>query len=132
LERLHPLPARDLQATMTFLRQNLEAFAARRMQISGCSGSIRLTLSDAIQELRDRTVATGQHAITQTSVIARRSAARRLMQVKPSPVVSAHLYKRRATELPRSRVASYNPPAIRPTSRSSDGHRSEWQLTGQL
>jgi hypothetical protein len=72
LERLNPLAARDLQANMVSLRQDLEAFAAaRRVQISGWADSIRPTLGDAIQELRARTVATGQHAITQASVVAK-------------------------------------------------------------
>ena len=72
LERLHPLAARDLQATMASLRHDIEAFAAaRRMQISGWSELTRPTLNDAMQELRDRTVATGQHAITQASVVAK-------------------------------------------------------------
>ena len=41
------------------------------MQISGWSDSIRTTVGDEIHELRDRTAATGQHAITQTSVVAK-------------------------------------------------------------
>jgi hypothetical protein len=72
LERLHPLAARDLQATMTLLRHDIEAFAAaRRVQVSSWSVLTQPTLSDAMQELRDRTVATGQHAITQASVVAK-------------------------------------------------------------
>jgi len=72
LERLHPLAARDLQANMMSLRQDLEAFAAaRRVQVSGWSELTRPTISDAMQELRDRTVATGQHAITQASVVSK-------------------------------------------------------------
>jgi hypothetical protein len=72
LERLHPLAARDLQANMMSLRQDLEAFAAaRRVQVSGWSELTRPTLSDAMQELRGRTVATGQHAITHASVVAK-------------------------------------------------------------
>jgi hypothetical protein len=70
LERLHPLAARDLQANIMSLRQDLEAFAAaRRVQVSEWSELTRPTLSDAMQELKDRTVATGQHAITQASVV---------------------------------------------------------------
>jgi hypothetical protein len=72
LERLHPLAARDLEANMTSLRQDVDAFAAaRRVQISGWADSIRPTLSDAVQELRDRTVSTGRHAITGASVVAK-------------------------------------------------------------
>ena len=71
LERLHPLAARDLQGNVTSLRQDLEEFAvARRMQVAGWSDSTRPTISDAVRELRDRTVATGQHAIKQASVVA--------------------------------------------------------------
>ena len=72
LERLNPLAARDLQANAMSLRLDLEAFAAaRRVQISGWADSIRPTVGDAIQELRYRTVATGQHAITQASAVAK-------------------------------------------------------------
>jgi len=72
LERLHPLASRDLQATMTSLRHDIEAFAdARRVQVSSWSVLTQPTLRDAIQELRDRTAATGQHAITQASVVAK-------------------------------------------------------------
>jgi hypothetical protein len=72
LERLNPLASRDLQANMTSLRGDLEAFAtARRVQISGWADSIRPTLGDAMQELKDRTMASGQHAITQASVVAK-------------------------------------------------------------
>lgn len=57
---------------MTSLRQDVDAFAAaRRVQISGWADSIRPTLSDAVQELRDRTVSTGRHAITEASVVAK-------------------------------------------------------------
>jgi hypothetical protein len=71
LERLHPLAARDLQGNVTSLRQDLEEFAvARRMQVAGWSDFTRPTISDAVRELRDRTVATGQHAIKQASVVA--------------------------------------------------------------
>jgi hypothetical protein len=68
----YPLAARDLQATMTSLRHDIEAFAdARRVQVSSWSVLTQPTLRDAMQELRDRTAATGQHAITQASVVAK-------------------------------------------------------------
>ena len=71
LERLHPLAARDLQGNVTSLRQDLEDFAvARRVQLAGWSDFTRPTVSDAVRELRDRTVATGQYAIKQASVVA--------------------------------------------------------------
>jgi len=71
LERLHPLAARDLQGNVTSLRRDLEEFAVtRRIQVAGWSDFTRPTISDAVRELRDRTVATGQHAIKQASVVA--------------------------------------------------------------
>jgi hypothetical protein len=71
LERLHPLAARDLQGNVTSLRQDLEEFAvARRLQVEGWSDFTKPTISDAVRELRDRTVATGQHAIKQASAVA--------------------------------------------------------------
>jgi hypothetical protein len=84
LERLHPLAARDLQATMTSLRHDIEAFAdARRVQVSSWSVLTQPTLRDAMQELRDRTAATGQHAITQASVVAKEIGGTATVWVRP-------------------------------------------------
>jgi hypothetical protein len=84
LERLHPLASRDLQATMTSLRHDIEAFAdARRMQVSSWSVLTQPTLRDAMQELRDRTAATGQHAITQASVVAKEIGGTATVWVRP-------------------------------------------------
>ena len=72
LERLHPLAARDLQFNAASLHEDLKAFAgARRVQIAGWSSSTRPTVGDAMRELKDRTLGTGQLAITQATVVAK-------------------------------------------------------------
>jgi len=132
LERLHPLASRDLHATMTSLRHDIEAFAdARRVQVSSWSVLTQPTLRDAIQELRDRTAATGQHAITQASVVAKEIGGTATDVGQAVAGGASALDKRCAAEPPRSRVASYNAPAITPTIRSSERRGSEEQMTGQ-
>jgi hypothetical protein len=107
LERLNPLAARDLQANMMSLRQDLEAFAsARRVQISGWADSRRPTLGDAIQELKQRTVATGQHAINQASVVAKEvggTAADVGQALAGRASTLGHEARRRATSLARGK-----------------------------